>query len=389
MRCRTLSTWAAGAAIFAALSACTTAPEWFPELPEGTGGPVVEERAPSVQVHVKWRTEIATQVYWQSDPRDLGAVVVSPGGDLLVGATSGWVYRVTSHDGEIRWGVPLEGAIDAPGVVIGDQVMIGTDLGRMVALDWATGEVRWSFEARGSVDSTPTVYGGGTYFFDSNDGLYAVDTVSGELLWEYHRGTPEFFTIKGGGQPLVEGDVVYAGFADGVLAALSREEGNLLWEVYLGPDSGEFGDVDLPIHAAGDRLFAASHAGGIYGIERATGALLWHVPMESVVALESLGTWLVAATATGRVFTLSGADGEIRWLRRFDEEYSPMGLSMVSGMIAVPMARGPMYWMSLDDGRVIARWKPSTGFQRPPVFDERRGYALSNLGYLYGFGLSH
>ena len=341
-----------------------------------------------MRVHVDWRIPLAADHPWDNHPRELGGVVVSPAGDLLVTSSKGWVYRVDPSSGEPRWSVPLDGAVEAPAVIAGSQVLLGTDVGELLSLDWRTGQTNWRFATRGSVESTATIAGGVAYFFDSNDVLYAVDINQGELLWEYYRGTPEFFTIKGSGSPLVETDVIYAGFADGVIAALSRAQGEVLWEAYLGDDSGEFGDIDLPIVADRGRLFTASHAGGVYALEQSTGAILWHLPVDGVVALEYLDGFLVGATATGRVFALAAGTGEPLWNRRLHEEVSPMGIAQVNGLLALPVAQGPMYWLRLRDGFVVTRWNPGPGFQRAPVFDGERGYALSNRGFLYGFRLA-
>lgn len=356
-------------------------------LPDGLFGPV-SEKAPELRVQVQWRIPISADVLWELDRRELGQPIISPGGDLLVGSGQGWVYRILAHSGEIVWSKEISSGVDSPATLANNIAYLGTQNAEMVALDWRNGEEIWRFQARGSLEGRPSYYEGMLFFVDSNEVLYALNVADGSLLWDYQRSAPEFFTIKGSGIPLIVGDSVYVGFADGVLVELNRATGEEQWAVYLGDESGEFGDIDLPILHDQQRLIVTSHAGGVHGIERATGAVLWRLPFDNVVGVIKEGGFLFGATATGRVFAARAADGEIFWESRLDENSVPMGISFAGPYLAVPLARGPLVWMDARSGREVLRWAPSSGFQNAPVFDERRGYILSNQGYLYGFGLA-
>jgi outer membrane protein assembly factor BamB len=216
----------------------------------------------------------------------------------------------------------------------------------------------------------------------------ARDATTGELLWDYQRQTPEFFTIKGGGEPLVVDNRVYAGFADGHLVALHADSGDEIWAAYLGDESGEFGDVGLPIVIDDERLVASSHSGGVYLVERATGALMWRADVTEVTGAEFIGGWLFLSTAGGRVVALDTRDGDIGWEYNTPDDRPAMDLRLVYPYVAVATVDGPMIWLRLRDGQAISKWAPSTGFQSAPVFDERYGYVISNQGYLYGFRLA-
>lgn len=342
-----------------------------------------------MRVEVQWRLPLATDRSWELSPRELGEPVITASGDLLVGASNGWVYRIVASTGEILWSAPVGGRVDAAGAMANNQVFIGNSDGEVVSLNWRDGTELWRFSARGSVDSTPAVGQGRVFVTDSDDVLYAIDAQSGELLWDYQREAPEFFTILGGGQPLPRDGQVFCGFADGVLVALNAETGDLVWEVYLGGDSGEFGDIDVPLILRGETMIASSHGGGVYAVEVSTGALLWRAPIESVVGLVEEGEQIFGATASGQVFSLNGRDGSRLWRFQLPDEVAPMGLSSTGRFLAVPTSRGPLYLFETADGKPAFKWGPSSGFQSAPVFDEARGYVLSNQGYLYGFGLAY
>lgn len=350
--------------------------------------PADSPRASDVRVDVQWRLDLASDRAWELDPREMGQPVLSPGGDLLVGASNGWVYRIRAHSGQIVWGSEIGGSIDASAKLVGRTVYVGTDAGYLVSLDWTDGEEQWRTETRGSVETRPTVADGRVFVTDSNDVLYALDAASGEPLWDFQHQTPDFFTLKGGGEPLVIDDVVYCGFADGRLTALHTDVGEEIWTVDLGHDVDEFGDIDVPLFSDEDRLIAISHSGGIYALERQTGATLWHADITGVVGAEKHEHWLFGAAATGMVFALDTREGEVYWDYELADQDATVDVSVAGPFVAVAVSDGPMYWLHLRSGEPAAKWAPSTGFQNAPIFDDRYGYVMSNRGYLYGFGLA-
>lgn len=341
------------------------------------------------RVQVQWRLALAADRGWETNPREMGTPVVTPGGDLLVGASNGWVYRVISHSGEHRWATPVDASIDAAAQLADRTVYVGTDAAELVALNWSDGQEQWRHQTRGSVEARPTVADGRVFVTDSDDWLYAVDAATGERIWDFRHQPPEFFTIKGGGQPLVVDDVVYSGFADGYLVALHADTGDEIWSVHLGDETGEFGDIDLPLYDYDDRLIATSYAGGIYAVDKDTGALEWHVDRNNLSGVQMVGGWLLATSADGEVFAVDTRDGEINWDRQLPDGHSASDLSTVEEFVVVATSDGPIYWLDLATGRVNSGWKPSSGFQSAPVFDNRLGYVMSNRGYLYGFGLAY
>lgn len=350
-------------------------------------GPV-RESPEELRVDVAWRLPINVDGLWELDRRELSHPAFSPGGDLAIGSGNGRVYRIASYSGEVLWSAPVGGSVDTA-LSFGDRmVFAGTQEGEVIAFDWSDGQEVWRFSAQGSIDGRVTYANGRVFFIDSNEILYAVNATTGERIWDLSNGMPEFFSIKGAGEPLVRGDVIYAGFADGMLRALDESTGDEIWSVYLGGESGEFGDIDAPLVYENGHLYAVSHAGGIHCIEASTGAMLWKLDRENVVGLANEGGFLFGASGTGRVFAIRAGDGQVLWEERLAEARVPLGISFAGPFLAVSLARGPMIWMDVRSGEAVLEWAPSSGFQNAPIFDASHGYVMSNLGYLYGFQLA-
>ncbi len=367
-------------ALFVGISACST---------PGPGASSQPADQPELRVDVKWRLDVASDRLWELNPRELGEPVLSPGGDMAVGTSHGWVYRLHPESGDIRWGKPVDGSVEAAPRLAAGMMFVGTDNAEVVALDWRDGSERWRFETQDAVEMTPTFEGGQLFVTDSGDRLYALDAASGELSWDVGRERPEFFTLKGGGQPLVSDGVVYVGFSDGVLVAYHTDGGDEIWAVELGDEGGEFGDIDLPLVEWGDNLVTISHSGGVYGIDRESGAIDWHADVTDVSGMDFYGGWLFAATATGQVVTIDARSGDTYWRFDLPDNASAMDVSLAGGVVAVTSQDGPMYWLRVTNGALVTKWAPGRGFQRAPIFDERFGYAMSDQGYLYGFTIAY
>lgn len=373
--------WSAGLlAVLVAISAtaCATGPD----------SPGAADQSDEFRVEVDWRVDLAADRLWDIDPREMGRPVLTPRGDLIVGASDGWVHRIEGHSGEVRWSTPVDGSIDAAARFADGTVYVGTDAAQLVAVDWRDGTEQWRHETAGSVEARPTVADGRVFVTDSEDRLYAVDAATGERLWTFQAEAPEFFTIKGGGQPLVDDEIVYCGFADGTLRALHVDTGDEIWTTHLGDETGEFGDVDLPLFERDEELIATSHAGGVFAVDKETGALDWHVDRSDVSGVAYESGWLFATTATGRVLVVDTREGEIDWEYELPGEYTAMDVGLTGPFVAVATGQGPMYWLEMTSGQPITKWVPSRGFQSAPVFGDRQGYVMSNRGYLYGFGLA-
>ncbi|MFU8804627.1 MAG: PQQ-binding-like beta-propeller repeat protein, partial [Bradymonadaceae bacterium] len=344
-------------------------------------------RAPRLKLN--WRESLHSARHWEIDLREYTSPVYVPNTDeILAGSSTGRIVKARAGSGEVVWSSRLEGGIHANPVISAGRAYVGTMAGHFYSLNMTTGEVDWSIQMRGSLETTAAVDGGRVFLTDSQDILYALDAATGEILWQHQRRSPEFFTIKGGGTPVVDGNLVYSGFSDGRLAAIFVDSGEEAWVADLSADRRELVDVDLAILIDGDRIYAASYAGGMYALERQDGLILWRRPIESIADFTISGAQIFVASAVGRVHALDMNTGEQRWQFRFQEDV-PVQISATGPYLFISTAAGPLFIMDRWNGRPLSKWRPSPGFNSPVVFGGNRGYIISNGGYLYAFQLAY
>ncbi len=161
--------------------------------------------------------------------------------------------------------------------------------------------------------------------------LFCLDALDGKELWRYRIGD-SFIEGFGNGPrstPVVEGTIVYAASAQGLLHAVNVTNGRGLWTHDLGAEYGS----QLPAHGYsssplvdGEKLFV--EAGGKKGfaflaLNKHTGDLIWHSQTDmpaysSPIAITINETRQIVFLSAEGLFSVSPDDGSLYW--RYDWE---------------------------------------------------------------------
>lgn len=383
-----------GAASGCAPAATSSQEASAPQPVEKQGLGVIEEP----RLHVIWR-EKATEIgEWAYLPQEYASPVFLPRyDDLLVASSGGYLTRLRAGSGEIVWRQALHEdesysgkhlVIHADPVVVEDTIYIAALTGQVQARSLKDGSLLWSYTADNSVESVLVVEDDRLFFMDAGETLSALDATTGKLLWRYKRRSPEYFTIKGSGIPVIDGDAVYCGFSDGTLAALQIDTGEAIWTADLSNEKTEFTDVDTRPIVSGEVIYTSSYAGGVFAVSRLDGTVQWQIPIEGVTRMLKRGKDLLLSSATGRVINLDLTRRQANWSFRFKQDI-PVEMADFGPYLFVSTTSGPLSIFDRQSGALLTNWNPSTGFNVPVVFEQRRGFLLSNAGYIYSFEVGY
>jgi len=192
---------------------------------------------------------------------------------IVVGSYDANVYCLAAADGRLRWTFETANYVNGTPAVEGERIVfggcdailhvldgrtgkelsaleLGTDAqvagsvalldGRayfghygnaFVCVDLGKNELLWSFpDPRQAFFSSPSVSGGRVVFGGRNKQLHCVDAASGALVWKW--GTRR----KLDQSPVLIGDAVVIGTADGKLAVLALADGAERWTADLGSE---------------------------------------------------------------------------------------------------------------------------------------------------------
>jgi outer membrane protein assembly factor BamB len=324
-------------------------------------------------------------IYLEKPTERAVAAIDTDAGRVAVGTVGGWFQALTLAGGDVIWRVPVPGGVSAHAIFDQGRVLTGTDDGELLALDAASGRREWSFRGKGDVTQAPTVAGGLIYFVDATNTLYAIDRNTGEWRWQYRREAPAEFALVGEARPTVDGNRVFAGFSDGVLAALAADDGAVLWTKDLAPEHERFQDVDATPQVIEGTLYAASAAAGLYAMDPASGDVKWTLPQPGITGLATYEGDLLVTSDRGLLLRVDAATARVVWQVRFDSEGAPSAPTVAAGVVLVGMSRGSMYFIDPTAGRVLRRFASGQGFSAPAGGTDGAVSVLSNGGVLYSF----
>lgn len=342
-------------------------------------------RPPRALYSVDWWLPLVPRGSFEYLPRELATPAADPETGQLIVLTRDGMVRALSEDGQLEWTYQTGGHFAVGARVEGGMVYVPGGDGFLYALHSDSGRLAWKYEAGDELVTQPLVASGSVLVCTQNDVLLAIDMATGTQRWRYRRESVTGFTIKGASTPKVHQDVVYVGFSDGYLVALSLQDGIAKWERALSTPAKQFMDVDTsPVLDPEGRLFAASYKDGIYALDAQTGSTQWHTARAGVTSLILRGQVLFAA-GDQQVGALHQETGRPVWSLNLGSRAAQPPV-LAAGLLVVPTT-GPLVFVDPATGRARSYWNPGKGVSATPLWSHSRLFILSNLGYLYAMRL--
>lgn len=270
----------------------------------------------------------------------------------------------------------------------GGFVLIGTTEGDLVALSAADGGEVWRAYVGSEILSRPAA-GDDAVLVQTLDGrLLALEQDDGAVRWSHDNQVP-ILSLRGSASPVFSTDIVYAGFANGMVSAIKTDNGEPLWEhrVMLPEGRSELDrmvDIDGSPLLEGALLYVVSYQGRLKALRRADGAPLWQQDMSSHLDL---------ATGYGHVYVVDDTDAVVAIDQQSAEEvWRQEGLYLrklsspvaFSNYVVVGDDDGYLHVLAQSDGRFLGRRKLDGKGLRSgmAVADGRTLYLLGNSGAL-------
>lgn len=314
---------------------------------------------------------------------------------IYIGSASGWFFALRSSTGAVRWRRKLGAVVSTP-IVSGGMLLIGTADGILLSVDPQTGKEKWHYQSRGPIEQPPVATGDLVVFSNEADQVVGIDAQTGKFKWQYKSETPEEYTLRGHAGVAIDNDLLYTGFANGILVALRKDTGTVAWSTSLKGDADRFMDVDATPIVVGDRVYASSSSGGVYALDKTTGLIRWRVPFWDVAQPSSTGN--VGGMATdGKVLYVSVADlgtyaidldGNVLWRVGAKDGGEPAAPVVWNELLLYSLAHDGMFIADRRTGETLEYFDPGEGVSATPtVTGDGRLFVMSNRGILYAFDL--
>lgn len=244
-------------------------------------------------------------------------------------------------------------------------VVTGASSGELVAIDAGTGAERWRVPVGGEVLAPPVVSSGLVIVRTVDGRLRALRVADGTEAWNYEQPVPKL-TLRGNGAPVVNGDMVLAGFDNGKVIALSLATGELLWATTVAPSHGRteierLVDIDSPVRVAGQDVFVVGYQGRVAMLALESGQIWWGRDLSSHRGLAVDSDNLYVTTADSTVVALSRRDGTEVWRQDQLLRRSVTAPALAGDTLVVGDFDGYLHWLDAATGQMLARAKSGSG----------------------------
>jgi outer membrane protein assembly factor BamB len=312
---------------------------------------------------------------------------------IFVASADGRVRALSAEKGKTLWKKGLDVSLSGGVGVHEDALFLGSSEGSVLKLDASSGDVQWSTQLHGEVLAPPQGNGRVVVAQTYDGKMQGLDYATGELLWTYDSNVP-VLTIRGTSAPILRGNVVYAGFANGRVLAFNALTGAIEFEIRVAISRGRseierIVDVDGSMELVGEKLYAASYQGRLAAIDVANGRKDWQQDISSFSGVSHGFGNVYAVDEDGTVYAFLATGAGVRWTQPalgYRELSRP---TPVSSYLAVADFEGYLHVMSQVDGELVGRTKvDGDGVRADMIGSGNRLYVFGNSGKLVAYEVS-
>jgi outer membrane protein assembly factor BamB len=300
----------------------------------------------------------------------LGLAPALDGNRVYGAGPHGDVVAIDLATGRRIWQKKLKLALSGgPGAGNG-LVLVCSSGGTVVALNAADGAERWRVELNSELLAAPVITPDLAVVRTVDGKLYGLEAADGKQRWVTDQQVPRL-TLRGTSRPVVSGELVFSGFDNGRLMAVTLAGGTTAWDVAVGQPRGSSElqrliDIDSPASLDGDDIFAVAFQGHAVRLARESGREIWSHEISSYrgLAADSLGVYV--STADGHVVRLDRASGAERWRQKALERRSLTAPALQGNSVVVADYQGVIHWLGMEDGAFLARAKAGARINSTP-----------------------
>ncbi|GHA53790.1 pyrrolo-quinoline quinone [Amylibacter ulvae] len=367
----------------------------------GTTAHAITHPALSTAPTLRWSRDIGTgtnaRLRLSADPviADGRVFAMDADGRLSAFSTSGgalWSVDISAS-------TDTKDSISGGGLAYGDGILVATTgYGEVYAMDPATGTKRWSHRVHASVSSAPLVTNGKAILIAGNNKAVALELSNGRIAWEKDTAQSGAGVI-GTGSPAAAGKITYLPFATGEISANLMDSGLQLWtQVVSGYRLGSArGFVDAfsgePV-VSGDVVYAGKQSGRLTALNRRTGERLWTIDEGALGPVWPAGNSVFVVTDQNNLKRLNAADGSVIWsqelpkyknIKRKRGAYAHYGPVVAGGRVIVAGSDGQLRSFDPTNGNLVSSANIPNGAASQPAIAAGVLYILSNKGQLHAF----
>jgi len=306
---------------------------------------------------------------------DLRFAPLLHGDRLFVADNKGQVLCLNAQTGRIVWEVKT-GLRIASGPSLGSEaggglLLFGTHDAEVLALRMSDGAVAWRSTVSSEVLAPPRATEHGVAVRTIDDKVFMLDATTGKRLW-VHAQTVPILTLRGTSSPLLAGEKIVVGFANGTLAAYNVRDGALVWETRVGVPQGrseleQMIDLDADPVLVDGVIYAVSFQGRLVAVDQESGRILWSREMSAYADFVIDQDRIYITDQAGHVWALERSTGTALWKQDKLHGRGVTAPAAQGDFLIVADNEGYVHWLARDDGRFVARYALSEDSGSIPI----------------------
>jgi outer membrane protein assembly factor BamB len=301
------------------------------------------------------------------------------------------ITPVTDRDGDASGG----------GLAVeGNTLFVTSGFGELVALDAATGAEKWVQKLDAPATGSPAVRDGIVYVTSRDSRGWAIDASNGRIKWEL-QAAPTPSVMVGGTAPAVSDKFVVFPYGSGELVAAFRKGGVRVWASFVsgkrrGRAYAEITDITGDPVIDGNTVYAANQSGRVVALNLGSGERIWTAKEGAYSPVWPAGGSVFLVSDESRLVRLDAATGESIWSvelpyytkdkpRRRKDVYANYGPVLAGGRLIVAGSDGVIRSYNPVDGSLISTIEIPGGATTNPVVVNGVLYVVSKKGQLHAF----
>ena len=331
--------------------------------------------AAGIPLELDWKTDTRASV--NAAAYRLRPLVV---GDQVYSIdTNGVVSRVDASSGRRQWRYETGlAAIAGPGGN-GELIVVTSRDGEVAAYrPQAKGlEPLWRTRVSSEIRAAPVVDRGQVLVRSVDGHLRSLSAADGSQQWLVAHRVPAL-SLTGNSAPLVQGDLVFAGFDDGKLLAVDRASGQTVWESTISLPRGRteverLVDVDGNFVMRDGVIYVATYQGRLAAVQGVSGDLLWSRPFSSFQAIAIDDQAIYLSADDSHIWAIDRRTGAAFWKQDVLHARRITAPAIVGERLVVADFEGYLHWFDKASGRLVGRIRPgdARSYVQPLVWRDR------------------
>jgi len=230
----------------------------------------------------------------------------------------------TSTAGERLWAVDVapraDGGNDASGGGLSysqGRVFVATGFGELTVLDAANGAEIWTQDLDAPGGSSPTVFGDLVYIVSRDSVGWAIEVDTGRVRWQLN-GTPSVGNFAGGAGAAVNSEIAVLPFPSGEVLGAFPKGGLRRWSSVvtgerLGSAAAKISDIAGDPVIDGNAVYAGNVSGRVVKMDLASGERLWTSAEGAVSPVWATGGAVFLVNDVNELVRLDASTGQSVW----------------------------------------------------------------------------